>query len=71
MTPRGVCDSAFDMNAGGKRRVHENDGRADRVIEIVIDVGGIMLRYGRSGKEQTQNAVAEGRIFVERKTRMP
>jgi hypothetical protein len=62
MTPCGVCHAAFDMNAGGKRRVHQDDGRADRTIEIVIDMSSVVLRHCRSGEELLQKVVADRRI---------
>ena len=68
MTPGGVGHAAFDMDTSRERRVHQYDARADRAIEMIVDMRGIVLRDHRTGKDLFQEGMARRRIFVEHKS---
>ena len=70
MTPCGVGHAAFDMNARREWRVHHHDGRLDGTVEIVVDMGGVVLCHRRPRKQLLQERVANGGIFVEGEARM-
>ncbi len=70
VTPRGVGDDAVDMDAGRERRVHQDDSRTDRVVEIVVDMGRVVPRNRRLDEERLQKRAADWSVLVEGQARV-
>ncbi|WP_425475987.1 hypothetical protein [Mesorhizobium yinganensis] len=66
MAPSRVGDTTIDIGAHGERRVHQHDGRLDRGVEMVVDMGGVVPGDGNVGKEEAEHIGAGRRKLVER-----
>ena len=58
MAHASVGDAAFDMGAGREGRIHQDDGRAQRRREVVMDMGGVVLADGSVGEDPAQEGGA-------------
>ena len=58
MAQGGVGDAALDMGTGREGRIHQDDGRAERHGEVVVDVSGIVLTDGSVGEDPAQEGGA-------------
>ena len=58
MAQGGVGDAALDMGAGREGRIHQDDGRAQRRREVVMDMGGVVLADGSVGEDPAQEGGA-------------
>ena len=51
MAEGGVGHAALDIRHHRKRRVHENDGRKESPVEVIVDLGRVEARDGKGRKE--------------------
>ena len=65
MTQGGVGDPAVDMRGDRKGRVHQHDARAHRAVEMIVDMGRVVLRDGNVRKEPTEQGGAGVGQFVQ------
>ena len=69
MAERCVRDSAIDMSGHREGWVHQYDGRADRGVEMIVDVGRVVPGDGHVGKQVPEQFRASLRQFVQHKAR--
>ena len=62
---RGVRHAAIDMRDRRKRRVHQDDARADVGVEMIVDLRRIEARDGKAGKQPGEKPGAGIGEFVE------
>jgi len=65
MAECGVRYSAVDMRRDRERRIHQHHARPQRAIEMVVDVRGVVLRDGETGKELSQQPGTDVRQLVQ------
>ena len=52
MPEGGVSDASLDIRQHRERRVHENDGREESRIKVIVDLGCVEARDGKGRKEE-------------------
>ena len=65
MSKRGVRDAAVDMGSDREGRVHQHDGRMHGGVEVVVDVGCVVLGDADPGKQAVEQMRARFGEFVE------
>ena len=58
MAESRIADAAFDMSGGGERRVHEDDGRVDGDVEMIVDVCCVVRCYRDVREQQLEQGSA-------------
>ena len=58
-------DRAVDMRRDRKGRVHQHDARTHRAVEMIVDMGRVVLRDGNVRKEPTEHGCAAVGEFVQ------
>ena len=65
MTKRSVCHAGYDISHCGERRIHQDDSRCHRRIEMIVNLGCIEARDGNGRKQRSKECGAGLGEFVE------